>query len=182
MEELDKELQRYINSIQHYPQLTPKELKELKQKIINGDKKEQEKSRQRLVEGSLKLVIRIAQKYLNRHHGYLTFVDLIQAGNLGLTKASQKFDASHKSNSQFSTYAWMRIEREIQVAISKSNLIKLPESYIDTRRQLFKPENQNLSDEELCKKLKVSHKRLGYARKTCKTVMLPIVTGKQVVL
>ena len=98
----------YLNEVRMYPRISREKEIELGKRIAEGDFKAQ----QELVEANLRLVISIAKHYLNRGISYL---DLIQSGNLGLMKAAEKFD--YTKGFKFSTYAtcWIRqyIERNL---------------------------------------------------------------------
>ena len=98
----------YMKDIKRYALLTAEEEIELANKIALGD----ENARQTMINANLRLVVKIARKYMNRGLG---LDDLIEEGNLGLIHAVGKFDAAHEC--RFSTYAtwWIRqnIERGI---------------------------------------------------------------------
>ncbi len=98
----------YMKEIARYPLLTAEEEIELSYRIADGD----EAARQTMINANLRLVVKIARKYMNRG---LPLDDLIEEGNLGLIHAVGKFDAAHEC--RFSTYAtwWIRqnIERGI---------------------------------------------------------------------
>ena len=91
----------YFHEIGKIPLLTPEEEIELANRIKNGD----EEAKKKLIESNLRLVVSIAKRYLGRG---LSFLDLIQEGNLGLMKAVEKYnpDLGYK----FSTYStwWIR--------------------------------------------------------------------------
>ncbi|MCF7891149.1 sigma-70 family RNA polymerase sigma factor, partial [Candidatus Bipolaricaulota bacterium] len=91
----------YFDEIGDRPLLTRQEEVQLAQRIEEGDKS----AKQELAVANLRLVISIAKKY--RNFG-LSFLDLIQEGNLGLMKAVEKFD--WRKGYKFSTYAtwWIR--------------------------------------------------------------------------
>jgi RNA polymerase primary sigma factor len=89
-------------------------------------------SRDRLTISNLRLVISIAKRYTNRG---LSFLDLIQEGNMGLMKAVEKFD--YKRGFKFSTYATWWIRQAITRAIAdQSRTIRVPVHMIETVRDL----------------------------------------------
>lgn len=93
-------------------------------KEILSLEKERIKLKKFIVERNLKLVISVAKYYKNSSNlNGLTFLDLIQEGNMGLMKALDKYDVY---NSKFSTYAVFWIKQGIQRAIAGSKIIRMP--------------------------------------------------------
>ncbi len=108
----------YLSEIGYSPLLTAKEEIYYSRLAQKGD----ESGRQRMIECNLRLVVKIARRYINRG---LAFLDLIEEGNLGLIRAVEKFDPER--GFRFSTYAtwWIRqtIERGI---MNQTRTIRLP--------------------------------------------------------
>ena len=100
------------------PLLTAKQEVELSQRIERGDMK----AKAELAEANLRLVISIAKNYQNRG---VEFLDLIQEGNLGLIRATEKFD--WRKGYKFSTYATWWIRQAVTRAIAdKGRTIRIP--------------------------------------------------------
>ena len=88
----------------------------------NGHKRHVDHARDALILANLRLVVHIAKKYLN--HG-ISFMDLIQEGNIGLMKAVEKFE--YERGNKFSTYAYWWIKQAIERAIAdKARVIRIP--------------------------------------------------------
>jgi RNA polymerase nonessential primary-like sigma factor len=109
---------QYLDEIGVTPLLTAQEEKNYARRAQAGD----EAARQRMIESNLRLVVKIARRYINRG---LPLLDLIEEGNLGLIRAVEKFDPER--GFRFSTYAtwWIRqtIERGI---MNQSRTVRLP--------------------------------------------------------
>ncbi|MEE2651871.1 MAG: sigma-70 family RNA polymerase sigma factor, partial [Pseudomonadota bacterium] len=88
--------QLYLNEIGYSPLLTADEEVYYSRLARKGD----EAGRKRMIESNLRLVVKIARRYLNRG---LTLLDLVEEGNLGLIRAVEKFDPER--GFRFSTYA-----------------------------------------------------------------------------
>ena len=120
----------YLQEIQKNQLLTAEDERELAGLIAQGDTA----ARERMIESNLRLVVKIAKRYMNRG---LPFLDLIEEGNLGLIKAVEKFKVS--KGCRFSTYAtwWIRqsIERSI---VNQSRTIRLPVHVADDINKLVK--------------------------------------------
>ena len=114
----DDPVKQYLKEIGGYPLLTISEEIELAKRIEEGD----EHAKQLLAESNLRLVVSIAKRYVGRG---LSFLDLIQEGNLGLIKAVDKFD--YNKGYKFSTYATWWIRQAITRSIAdQSRTIRIP--------------------------------------------------------
>ena len=124
-------LKLYMKDVEKTSLLSNEEEKELAAKASCGDKKAQN----RLVEANLRFVVKIAYKYLG--HG-LEIEELVNAGNIGLIRASQKFSLSH--NTKFITYARFWICEEIRNAImSTGSAFKFPANkYNEMKKDKYK--------------------------------------------
>lgn len=110
--------QIYLSEIGFSPLLTAEEEVFYSKKSLKGD----EASRKKMIESNLRLVVKIARRYLNRG---LPLLDLIEEGNLGLMKAVEKFDPTR--GFRFSTYATWWIRQTIERAImNQTRTIRLP--------------------------------------------------------
>ncbi len=86
------------------------------------------KNRKKLIECNLKLVVFVAKRFFNRSYESLTHMDLIEAGNIGLIEAIEKFD--YKKGYRFSTYASHYIKKEIIKEIYNADrMIRRPYYY-----------------------------------------------------
>jgi len=108
----------YLNEIGISPLLSAEEERHYSRLAQDGD----EAARKRMIESNLRLVVKIARRYINRG---LPFLDLIEEGNLGLIHAVEKFDPER--GFRFSTYATWWIRQTIERAImNQSGAVRLP--------------------------------------------------------
>lgn len=147
--------QLYLGEIGFSPLLSAEEEVYFSRKALKGC----EKSRNRMIESNLRLVVKIARRYNNRG---LALLDLIEEGNLGLIRAVEKFDPER--GFRFSTYATWWIRQTIERAImNQTRTIRLPihvvkelNVYLRTARELAQKLDHEPTAEEIAEKLQVS--------------------------
>lgn len=121
----DDSVKIYLRQIGKIPLLSSAEELDLAKKIQD---RHDDFAKNVLVNANLRLVVSIAKKYIGRG---LSFLDLIQEGNVGLIKAAGRFD--YKKGYKFSTYATWWIQQSITRAIAdKARIIRLPIHMIDS--------------------------------------------------
>jgi RNA polymerase primary sigma factor len=126
-------LRAYFDQIKKARLLTFEEELALSRRIRRGD----EAARQQLITANLRLVVRIAKKYMTPD---VSLLDLIQEGNLGLIKAAAKYD--YRKQVRFSTYASWWIKQAIVRALSnKRRVIRLPHRKEEKLRRINKAYN-----------------------------------------
>lgn len=146
--------QLYLNQIGKAPLLTPAEEIHFSRLEKQGDVS----ARQRMIESNLRLVVKIARRYLNRG---LPLLDLIEEGNLGLIRAVEKFDPER--GFRFSTYATYWIKQFVERALmNHSRTIRLPihvvkelNSYLRTARELAQHQEHEPTPQEIADKMEV---------------------------
>jgi RNA polymerase primary sigma factor len=130
IEHFDDAIKLYLREVQKTKLLSADEEKELAQRIAKGDKS----ARDRMIECNLRLVIKIAKRYMNRG---LPFLDLIEEGNLGLIKAVERFKLSKEC--RFSTYGTWWIRQSVERAIvNQSRTIRLPVHITDDINKMLR--------------------------------------------
>ena len=134
----DDPVRMYLKEIGRVPLLSAEEEVELAQRIEAGD----EAAKDKLVEANLRLVVSIAKKYVGRG---LTFLDLIQEGNIGLIKAVEKFD--YTRGYKFSTYATWWIRQAVTRALAdQSRTIRIPVHMVETINKTIRVSRQMLQE------------------------------------
>lgn len=130
----DDPVRMYLKEIGKVSLLSADEEIELAKRIEQGD----ERAKKKMVESNLRLVVSIAKRYVGRG---MLFLDLIQEGNMGLIKASEKFD--HTKGFKFSTYATWWIRQAITRAIAdQARTIRIPVHMVETINKLVRINRQ----------------------------------------
>ena len=158
--EIEDDIKIYLQQIGRVPMLTKDEELVVARKIKEEGN---ELLRNIFIYANLRLVFSIAKKYVGRG---LSFLDLIQEGNVGLIRATEKFD--YTKGYKFSTYATWWIKQAITRAIAdKSRIIRLPVHIIETinkMRKCFKEiyikTGKKPSDQELAENMGISVKKI----------------------
>ena len=149
----------YLKEIGKISLLSLDEDHALSKRVEEGD----EEAKKTLAESNLRLVVSIAKRYVGRN---LSFLDLIQEGNIGLMKAVDKFDAS--KGYKFSTYATWWIRQAITRAIAdQAKTIRVPVHMVETinklkriQRQMTLELNREPTEEELAKKMGTTEEKV----------------------
>ena len=149
----------YLKEIGKISLLSLEEELELSKRIDEGD----EEAKSILAESNLRLVVSIAKRYVGRN---LSFLDLIQEGNIGLMKAVDKFDSS--KGYKFSTYATWWIRQAITRAIAdQAKTIRVPVHMVETinklkrvQRQMTLELDREPTEEELSKELGMPEEKI----------------------
>lgn len=155
----NEELKIYLNEINQIPLLSAEDEKELATKAAQGDSAAKEK----LINSNLKLVVSIAKKFQGNG---ISFLDLIQEGNIGLIAAIDKFDTS--LGYRFSTYAYYWIKTTISRAVNQQNRsIRIPvymveklSKYKKIEQELSQKYNREPTENEIAEKMDVSVKEI----------------------
>ena len=120
----------YLKEIGMYPLLSSDEELELAKRKTEGD----DDAKQRLIESNLRLVVSIAKRYTGRG---MSFLDLVQEGNLGLIKGVEKFD--YTKGYKLSTYATWWIRQSVTRALAdQARTIRVPVHMVETINKMSK--------------------------------------------
>ncbi|MEK9183813.1 MAG: sigma-70 family RNA polymerase sigma factor [Patescibacteria group bacterium] len=171
-ENLPDAVQAYLKSIGKTELLTTEEEKELAKKIEGGD----EEARRRFIRANLRLVVSIAKRYVNRSPN-LNILDLIQEGNIGLSRAVDKFD--YRRGFKFSTYAHWWIRQAITRALAdQSRTIRIPVHMVETiskytqvKRRLFQELGREPLAEEIATEMNVPVEKIYHIQKISQEVI-----------
>lgn len=135
---VDDPVRMYLKEIGKIPLLEADEEVAIAKRMEEGD----ELAKRELAEANLRLVVSIAKRYVGRG---MSFLDLIQEGNLGLMKAVDKFD--YKKGFKFSTYATWWIRQAITRAIAdQARTIRIPVHMVETINKLVRVQRQLVQD------------------------------------
>jgi RNA polymerase primary sigma factor len=160
----------YLSEIGRVPLIDGKKEVELARRIRKGDAS----AKQQLAEANLRLVVSIAKKYIGRG---LSFLDLIQEGNIGLFRAVEKFDPER--GFKFSTYATWWIRQAITRAIAdQARTIRIPVHMVETinklthtQRRLVQELGREPTLEELAVEMEMDIKKVQHIQKISQDIV-----------
>ena len=160
----------YLCEIGKVDLLTAKEEVELARRIEKGD----QSAKSKLAEANLRLVVSIAKKYIGRG---LSFLDLIQEGNIGLFRAVEKFDPNR--GFKFSTYATWWIRQAITRAIAdQARTIRIPVHMVETINKLTHAQRRLVQElgrephiEELAAEMDMEVKKVRHIKKISQDIV-----------
>jgi len=160
----------YLCEIGKVPLLTAKEEVDLARRIKKGD----QTAKKQLAEANLRLVVSIAKKYIGRG---LSFLDLIQEGNIGLFRAVEKFDPDR--GFKFSTYATWWIRQAITRAIAdQARTIRIPVHMVETINKLTHAQRRLVQElgreplvEELAAEMDMDEKKVRHILKISQDIV-----------
>jgi RNA polymerase primary sigma factor len=152
---IDDPVRMYLREIGRVTLLKKEQEVEYAQLIEQGD----EEARRKLTEANLRLVVSIAKKYMGRG---MSFLDLIQEGNIGLLRAVEKFD--HSRGYKFSTYATWWIRQAVTRGLAdQARTIRVPvhmveaiNKHIRVSRRLLQELGREPTDEEIAEEMGVT--------------------------
>ncbi|MFA5392236.1 MAG: sigma-70 family RNA polymerase sigma factor [Candidatus Paceibacterota bacterium] len=162
-EEVSDNVQSYLREIGKISLLTTEEERALAKKVDQDD----EQARRKMIEANLRLVVSIAKRYIGRSSN-MSILDLIQEGNIGLSKAVDKFN--YKKGFKFSTYATWWIKQAITRALAdQGRTIRIPvhmvetiTKYLKTKRALAQSLGREPLPEEIAKEMDKSLDEILY--------------------
>jgi RNA polymerase primary sigma factor len=162
LEPANDPVKMYLHEIGKISLLSREQEVELASRVVAGEKC----ARDELITANLRLVVSIAKKYMGRG---LSFLDLIQEGNLGLIRAVEKFDPT--KGFKFSTYATWWIRQAITRAIAdQSRTIRIPVHMIETVRELQRLKKEHVHEHGAAPDLQALSSELGIPEEKIKQV------------
>ncbi|MGN0372815.1 MAG: sigma-70 family RNA polymerase sigma factor [Enterocloster sp.] len=152
-------IREYLKEIGSIPLLSPEEELSLARRKSEGD----EEAGRKLVEANLRLVVSIAKRYTGRG---MSFLDLVQEGNIGLMKAVEKFD--YTKGYRLSTYATWWVKQSITRSLAdQSRTIRLPVHMVEAVNKIRRAQRllsvqlgREPSNAEVAKEVHMSEKRV----------------------
>jgi RNA polymerase primary sigma factor len=175
----DDSVRMYLREIGRIPLLNTEDEIKLAKRIAHGD----QLAKKKLTEANLRLVVSIAKKYIGRG---LSLLDLVQEGNLGLTRAVEKFD--YTKGFKFSTYATWWVRQAITRAIAdQARTIRIPVHMIETINKLIRVQRQLVQElgreptvQEIAKELEIDEDKVNHIIKISQeTVSLEAPVGEE---
>ena len=162
----DDSVQTYLKNIGKIQLLTAEDEEKIAQDMKSDNIKVKNSAIEKITKANLRLVVSIAKRYIGRG---LSFLDLIQEGNIGLMRAAEKYD--YQKGYKFSTYATWWIQQAISRAIiDQARLIRLPVHMIELLTkikratvELINEKNTPPTKEEIAYKLNISTAKLNQA-------------------
>jgi RNA polymerase primary sigma factor len=156
---LDDPVRMYLREIGRVPLLRKEQEVEFAMAIEQGD----EEARRHLTEANLRLVVSIAKKYIGRG---MSFLDLIQEGNMGLIRAVEKFD--YRRGYKFSTYATWWIRQAVSRALAdQARTIRVPVHMVESinkqirvSRRLLQELGREPTEDEIAEEMGVTPERV----------------------
>ena len=156
---IEDPVRMYLKEIGKVPLLSAEEEIELAKRMELGD----QEAKKRLAEANLRLVVSIAKRYTGRG---MSFLDLVQEGNIGLMKAVEKFD--YTKGYRLSTYATWWVKQSVTRALAdQSRTIRLPVHMVEAVNRIRKAQRalavklgREPSNEEIGKEVGMSEKRV----------------------
>ena len=161
---MNDSVRMYLKEMGKYPLMTAEQEVECAKRIEAGDMS----AKDELAEANLRLVVSIAKKYVGRG---MSFLDLIQEGNIGLMKAVERFD--YRKGYKFSTYATWWIKQAITRAIAdQARTIRIPVHMVDTINKVMRAQRDLLNElgrepepEEVAKELNLTVEKVNEVMK-----------------
>lgn len=163
---VDDPVKMYLKDIGKVPLLLAEEERDLARRVMDGD----EYAKKKLCESNLRLVVSVAKKYVGKTS--MSFLDLIQEGNMGLLRAVDKFD--YTKGFKFSTYATWWIRQAITRAMAdQSRTIRIPvhmvetiNKYVKVNRTLMQKLGREPTIDEIAKELGTTPEKVMEIQKT----------------
>ena len=161
----------YMRQIHTIPLLSPEQELYLAKRVKDGD----ESAKNKLIESNLRLVASVARKYIGKSS--LTFLDLVQEGNIGLIKAIDKYD--YTKGYKFSTYAHYWIRQAITRAIAdQSRTIRTPVHVVEAlskiakaKTELYQKFNRKPTNAEIAEVTGISEEKLNLYTSASKSLI-----------